>query len=466
MTSKKKFDLAVIGAGPGGYVAAIKAAQFGLKVALIEKNFIGGTCLNVGCIPTKALISSGVRLEEIKQADRLGIVAKDVHFDFAKIMERKNKVVSQLRQSLEGLIKSNKIEIIVGEASFISSNELKVVGIPSFVIEAENIIIAVGSAPREIKAFPTDGKIIHNSTTILELKQLPKSLTVIGGGYIGCEFASLFLSLGVDVSIVESLDSLVIQNEPAICEELTSIFKKKGMKIYTSCQVKNVQTKNNGAHIELSNGETIDSEIVLVSVGRQFVAESLNLQKAGVQVNEHGAIIVNSQMQTNIVGIYAIGDATGKWMLAHFASHAGIVAAYNIAGHIKQLHTNAVPSVIFTHPEIASVGLTEKLAREEGYDYKVTKYPFRALGKALASDQLEGFAMLITDNKTGQILGAHLIGTGADNLIAEMALAIENELTIECLIETIHAHPTLAEVWMEAGMVANGTPLHFAPIRR
>lgn len=452
----EKFDLSVIGAGPGGYVAAIKAAQNGLKVALIEKEFLGGTCLNVGCIPTKTLLANASVLHKIKHATDYGISVGDVKIDYAKMKERKDGVISTLRSSLEGLLKANGITIFEGAASFLTPNKLKVEGV--LEIDTDKTIIATGSSPVDIPAFPCDHTRILNSTSILELTEAPKSLVIIGGGYIGCEFASLFAELGTKVTIVEALPAIVQAQGKDISEFLTKAFRTKGIEILTGVSVQKVDDK-----VHLDNGQALESDKVLVSVGRRIHTDHLQLGNAGLKAGERGAIGVNAQMETEVPGIYAIGDVTGISMLAHVASHQGLIAAGNAAGQTHYMHYNAVPAVIFTHPEIATVGM---LPEEAGPKAKVTRYPFKFHGKSLASNENDGFAQVVTDPDSGLILGAQVIGEEASTMIAEMALAIANELTVECVFETIHAHPTLPEAWMEAALIANNTPVHAPPVKK
>lgn len=452
----EKFDLVVIGAGPGGYVAAIKAAQKGLKVALIEKEFLGGTCLNVGCIPTKTLLANALALHKIKHAADYGIKVGEISFDYAKMKERKDGVIHTLRSSLEGLIKANGITVYKGTAAFLSPNKIKVEGVVE--IDTDKTIIATGSSPVDIPSFPCDHKRILNSTSILELKEAPKSLVIIGGGYIGCEFASLFAELGTKVTIVEALPAIVQAQGKDISEFLTKSFREKGIEILTNVSVQKVDDK-----VHLSNGNAIDADKVLVSVGRRIYTDGLKLENAGLTTGERGAICVNAQMETEVSGIYAIGDVTGISMLAHVASHQGIIAASNAAGDDAYMHYNAVPAVIFTHPEIATVGM---LPEEAGPKAKVTRYPFKFHGKSLASNETTGFAQMITDPESGLILGAQVIGEEASTLIAEMALAIANELTVECVFDTIHAHPTLPEAWMEASLIAGDVPIHAPPKKK
>lgn len=463
MSERKKYDIAVIGAGPGGYVAAIKAAQRGKSVALFEKEALGGCCLNVGCIPTKTLLSHAGIVHNIRKAASFGIETGPLSLHYDKMKARKDQVVSKIRSSLEGLIKSNQITIYRGQAQFESPHLLKIKGADSLYIEAQNIIIATGSIPLDIPAFPCDHDRILNSTSILELTQLPKSLAIVGGGYIGCEFATLFAELGTKVTILEALPTILAAQGQTVAQFMTKSMTARGIDIQTQVSVKTIENKKNQVHITLSDGKNLDADYALVSVGRKVYTDGLMLEKAGLSPNERGFIETNEKMETAVRGIYAIGDVTGKWMLAHVASHQGIVAASNAAGIDAKMHYEAVPAVVFTSPEIATVGLTLEQAQKAGHVATVGTFPFQALGKAQAAMETDGFAQVIADKKTGQILGAVVIGHEASNLIAEMALAIQNELTLESIMETIHAHPTLAESWHEAALMANETPIHFPP---
>lgn len=461
---KRSYDLAVIGAGPGGYVAAIKAAQQGLKVVLVEKGALGGTCLNVGCIPTKTLLSNAQLLKKIREAKEYGITTGAVSFDYAKMKERKDAVVQKLRKGVEGLMLSNQITIVRGQAEFLSPAEIKIKGEENCLLTAKTFIIATGSEPLDIPAFPCDGKRIMNSSSIMEITQLPKSLAIIGGGYIGCEFAALFAELGVRVTILEALPAIVLSQGKEIADVLTRAFKQKGIEILTDVFVEGIDTSADGLSVRLKGKSPLSCDMALVAVGRKTVSQNLGLEKAGVKVTDKGAIEVNEKMETNVPGIYAIGDVTGKFLLAHVASHQGIVAALNAAGKESYMHYNAVPAVIFTTPEIATVGMTLEQAKQAGHENATAgKFPFQALGKAIASIETEGFAQIVTDKKTGEILGAQVVGHDASALIAEMALAIANELTIDSIAETIHAHPTTPEAWMEAALIAAETPIHFPP---
>ncbi|MFZ0565954.1 MAG: dihydrolipoyl dehydrogenase [Chlamydiales bacterium] len=461
---KQQFDCIIIGGGPGGYVAAIRCAQHGLNTALIEAREMGGTCLNRGCIPSKMLISNANIFRKIRHADFYGISARDVSFNYAEMKQRKDQVVLKIRRSLEGLIKSNKITIFNGFGKFTSQHEVKVMGENDALLEGENIIIATGSEARELPSVPFDYKRIHDSTSLLEITQLPKKFIIIGGGVIGCEFASMLNTFGVDVTILEMLPSIIPTEGKDISDMLTSSFKRQGIKIETGARVQKGELSEKGVLIHLDDGRTFEGDMALVAVGRRFNTSQIGLEKTGVTVEQDGSILTNEQMQTNVAGLYAIGDITGKWVYAHVASHQGIVAADTIAGKINQMSYKAVPSVIFTYPEIGTTGYTLEQAIKAGYKKAVLgKFPFQALGKSQAINETEGFAQIVIDKETGAILGAQVVGYEASTLIAEMAVAIENELTVDSIHETMHAHPTLAEGWLEAALMADDRPLHLPP---
>ncbi|MCX6987404.1 MAG: dihydrolipoyl dehydrogenase [Chlamydiae bacterium] len=459
----EKFDIAVIGAGPGGYVAAIKASQYGKKVVLIEKQHMGGTCLNTGCIPTKTLIANADVMHTVKHAAEFGIQTGPVSFDYAKMKHRKDGVVEKMRKGLEGLVKSNGITILQGHAEFTSAHSLKVLGPSNHLIAFDSAIIASGSQPLDIPAFPCDHQKIFNSTSILELTILPKTLAIIGGGYIGCEFASLYATLGVKVTVLEALPMILAPQGKTISDVMTRSFIKKGVDIQTGVMVEGIDSIAEGVRIKLKGKDPIVCEAALVAVGRKIVSEGMGIEKTGLSIGPRGVIDVNDKMETSVVGIYAIGDVTGKYMLAHVASHQGIVAASNAVGHTAKMHYEAVPAVIFTSPEISMVGMTVEQAQEANLPYVVGKFPFQALGKSVASMETEGFAQIITNKNTGQILGAQVIGHDAASLIAEIALAITNELTVDCITETIHAHPTLPEAWLEAALLTTDSAIHLPP---
>lgn len=461
--NQEVFDIVVLGSGPGGYPAAIRAAQMGKSVALVEAKELGGTCLNRGCIPSKALIACAERLQEIKEAQAFGITVSDVSFDYAKMVERKDQVVQKIRKGLEGLIAANKIKVFKGFGKFVSPKEIQVVGQDNVLLKADQTIIATGSEPRNIGAFPFDHRKIHDSTSLLELKQLPKSLVIIGGGVIGCEFASLYALLGVQITILEMLPTILPMEAADVVKHLTKAFQKKGIKIETGVTVEGIDVTDQGVAVRIAGGKKIEGEMALVAVGRAMNSKDIGLDKAGVEVQTNGSINVNSRMQTNVPGIYAIGDLASKWWLAHVATHQGLVAARNAAGEEAHMHYEAIPSVIFTHPEIGTVGLSLEAAKEKGYEAIIGHFPFQALGKSQATLHTEGFAQVVLDKKTGQILGAQVMGFEASSLIAQMALAITNELTVECIEETIYAHPTISEGWLQASLIALGKPVDFPP---
>lgn len=461
-----QYDVIVLGGGPGGYPAAIKAAQAGKKVALIEYQEMGGTCLNRGCIPTKTLIANADALRKIQSAEAFGITVGEVSFDYSKMVSRKDETIGKIRKGLESLIESNKIVRYNGYGKFLSPDEIKVIGQDNALLRSEKIIIATGSEPREIDAFRTDGKRIHDSTSILQLKTLPESIAIIGGGYIGCEFASMYHNLGVKVTILEALPTILSRNCQSVINFMTKAFKKRKVDIRTNVFVEGIQYTDHGINVQLSGHNSLEADCALVAVGRVRNSSGIGLEKTGVVVKEDGEIPTNERMETNVPGIYAVGDVTTNWWLAHVASHQGLVAAANAVGEPMQMHYNAVPAVIFTEPEIATVGLTLEEALNAGYAATVGTFPFEVLGKSQAALHMEGFAQLVTEKNTGQILGAQVIGYEASTLVAEMAVAIANELTVEALTETIHAHPTIAEAWLEAALVANETPLHLPPKRQ
>jgi len=463
------FDLVVIGGGPGGYPAAIRAAQRGLKVALVEGKDLGGTCLNRGCIPTKTLIASANVLKQIEGAEKFGVISGgNISFDYGKMIERKDKVLTKIRRGVEGLVSSNKITLIRGWASYLSPREIKVT-LPTGeekIIHAEKSVIATGSEPKEIPIFKVDGKKIHDSTTLLECKELPKKIIIIGGGIIGCEFASLFRALEVEVVVIEMLSSLLPLETKGIGSALMKTFEKQGIQCHVGTVVKELNNTEHGVEAVLGSGEKISGDMALVAVGRKMNVDKIGLDKTGLQVNEKGFLNTNERMETAVPGIYAVGDIASKWWLAHVASHQGLVAGDNAAGIDAEMHYDAVPSVIFTTPEIATVGTGLEEATEKGINATLSSFPYQAIGKAQAEEHAEGFAQLVVDKDTGAIIGAQIFGYDAGTLIAEMGLAIQNELTVEDVTNTIHAHPTIAEIWMEAALQATEYPLHMPPKRK
>lgn len=458
-----RFDIAVLGGGPGGYPAAIRAAQLGKSVALIEANALGGTCLNRGCIPSKALIAGAEFVGRLKEAAAFGIDIRQMHFDFGRLAQHKDTIVEKMRTGLEGLIASNKITLFRGYGKLMSRNEVKIAGKECLSLSADKIIIATGSEPRNMQAFPFDYKRIHDSTSLLAQTSLPKKILIIGGGVIGSEFASLYAHLGVDVTILELLPSIISTEAQEISKALTAAFTKKGIKVETGVKVQKIERVDDGILATVEGGRSFSADCCLVSVGRSLNTNDIGLDKAGVLVQENGIIAVDDKMETSVDGIYAVGDIASKYWLAHVASHQGIIAAQNACGRAGRMSYHAIPSVIFTDPEIGSVGLSLDDAKKKGYKAKIGAFPFQALGKSQATLQTDGFAQIVVDEITGEILGAQVIGFEAATLIAQMTLAMTNELTVECVAETIHAHPTISEAWGEAAFMAEGLPIHLPP---
>jgi dihydrolipoamide dehydrogenase len=388
-----------------------------------------------------------------------------VSFDYSKMVDRKDTVVAHVRKGLEGLIASNKIKLFRGFGKLTSPRTIKVTGQDGALIQADKIIIATGSEPRDIPAFPFDHTRVFDSTSLLDLKILPKKIAIIGGGIIGCEFASMYSALGTEVVIIEMLPRILPMEAEGVSAALAHIFKKRGIGMEVSAMVQGIDRTDKQVTVKLAGGKTIDADIALVAVGRSMNTSGIGLDAAGVTVSGNGVIPTNDKMETNVPGIYAVGDIASKWWLAHVATHQGLVAAGNAAGHESHMYYNAIPSVIFTTPEIGTVGLTLEQAIEQGHNATIGAFPFQALGKSQAIDETEGFAQVVTDKRTGQILGAQVVGHDASTLVAEMAVAIANELTLESIAETIHAHPTVAEAWLEAVLVANDMPLHLPPKR-
>lgn len=463
---RKKFDIAVLGGGPGGYPAAIRAAQHGKSVALIEAKEMGGTCLNRGCIPSKALIAGSELVGRLKDVSTFGIDIQGMQFDYSRLATHKDQVVNKMRTGLEGVIAANKITVFRGVGQLVSPTEIKVLGQDNALIVADKIIVATGSEPRNIPAFPFDYERIHDSTSLLAMTTLPKKMLIVGGGVIGCEFASLYATLGVDVTILELLPRILSTEAPEVSQALTRAFTKQGIKVETNVKVQKIERTESSVMATIEGGRTFDADCCLVSVGRSLNTKDIGFEKAGVLVQDNGIVAVNDKMETSVAGIYAVGDIASKWWLAHVASHQGLVAADNACGKSARMHYNAIPSVIFTHPEIGSVGLSLEEAQKQGYKAKVGAFPFQALGKSQATLHADGFAQIVVEEKTGQILGAQAVGYEATTLIAEMVLAITNELTIECVSETIHAHPTISEAWGESAMIAEGLPLSLPPRTR
>ena len=440
------YDICVIGAGPGGYVAAIKAARLGAKVALVEKDFLGGTCLNKGCIPTKALAKSAEILANIRSSQKYGINVDSFALDFKKVMLQKDEIVSRLRSGIDYLIKARKIDLFRAQAHILAPNKIKV---GEQIIESQNIIIATGSQPKELPIVPFDGKDIISSDQMLELGALPESLIIIGAGVIGCEFASIFSEFGTKVTLIEALGQILPTIDREISKKMEIIFKKKGIQIYLNAKIEKVAKDQGNIRIDLNDGKATSGQKVLVCVGRRPDCENIGLENAGIKI-EKGRILVDEFLRTSAENIYAVGDCTGQYWLAHTASYQGIKAIENILKQKSPADYSAVPNCIYTDPEIATIGISESQAKEQGIEYKVGKFPFQALGRAHTARQTEGFCKIIIDPKTGRILGAGIMGEHATDLISELALAIRLKATVHDLEEMIHPHPTFSEAIGEA----------------
>lgn len=459
-----ELDTVVIGSGPGGYVAAIRAAQTGQKVAIVERDNIGGVCLNVGCIPSKALINASHRYQEAKNSAKFGVLTEGVELDFATTQKWKDeKVVGTLTKGVEMLLKKNKVEILKGEAFFNDSNQLRVIdGNDAQSYTFKNAIVATGSRPIEIPGFKFGGRIL-DSTGALNLPEVPEKLIVIGGGYIGSELAGVYANLGSKVTILEGLPTILNAFEKDMVKLVEDNFKSKDVNIVTNAMAKSAEETDNGVKVTYEvdgKEEVVEADYVLVTVGRRPNTDDLGLESAGVEVDERGLIKVDKQGRTSSKNIFAIGDIVAGPPLAHKASYEAKIAAEAITGKNVEIDYVAIPAVCFTDPELATVGITEAEAKEQGISVKVSKFPFGANGRALSLDETEGFVRLVTEKESGLILGGQVAGVGASDIIAEIALAVEARMNIEDLSLTIHAHPTLAETIMDASELSLGLPIH------
>ena len=459
-------DLVVIGSGPGGYVAAIRAAQLGLDVAVVEKDpKFGGTCLHRGCIPTKALLHTATVLEEARGAGKFGVVVPEAGLDLGKAQSYKQGVVDKNASGIEFLFKKNKIEGIHGVGRVVSAGRVEVLGPQGAVRELATrfILIATGSVPREVPMAPTDGSRIVNSDHILNLSEVPKSLTVVGSGAVGSEFASIFKSFGSEVVLVEMLPRILPLEDEEVSKELARSFKKRGIKIRLETRLAGTEVGPSGLSVLLNrNGtaEAVPTDMLLVAIGRAPVTANLGLEEAGVGL-ERGYVEVNETMQSSVPDIYAIGDVVPTPWLAHVASAEGILAAEHMAGEeTRPLNYDQVPSVTYCEPEVGSVGLSEAEAKERGFDVAVGKFPFSASAKAAIEGKTAGFVKVVRETRHDELLGVHIIGPRATDLIAEACVALKIESTTEELFRTVHAHPTLSEAMAEAAHAAVGHAIH------
>ncbi len=463
-----KYDVAVIGSGPGGYVAAIRCAQLGMKTAIIEKyNTLGGTCLNVGCIPSKALLDSSHHYEDaVKHFEEHGIeIPGEVKVNFKKMIERKQGVVDQTTKGIDFLMGKNKIDVYHGLGSFKDATHIEIAGEKKETIEAAHTIIATGSKPSTLPFITIDKERIITSTEALSLTEIPKHMIVIGGGVIGLELGQVYRRLGAEVSVVEYMDRIIPTMDGAQSKELTKVMKKQGVKFYVSHKVSAVERKGKEVTVTATNKKdqevTFTGDYCLVSVGRRPYTDGLKLENAGVKANERGQIEVNDHLQTNVSNIYAIGDVIRGAMLAHKAEEEGVLVAETLAGQKPHIDYNLIPGVVYTWPEVASVGKTEEQLKEAGIAYKSGQFPMRALGRSRASGDTDGFVKILSDATTDEVLGVHMVGARVADLITEAVTAMEFRASAEDIARMSHAHPTYAEAVKEAALAATeDRPLH------
>jgi dihydrolipoamide dehydrogenase len=468
--AEARFDAVVIGAGPGGYPAAIRLGQLKVKTAVIEREYMGGVCLNVGCIPSKAVIHAAKMYDKMQHADELGIgIASKPTLDMKKLQTWKGGVVNKLTSGVRTLLKGNGVEIIEGTAKLekpgADGHRITVTGkAGTQTIIAKNVVIATGSRPIEIPGFKIDQNRVIDSTGALALDAVPQRMIVIGGGYIGLELGMVYAKFGTKVTVVEALPRVLAAMDKDCVAVVERKLKKMGVEVMANTKAKSWEDKGDRAvlTVEMEGGKTatIDTDKILLSIGRRPNSENLGLDAAGVTVDKRGYIVADDHLRTNVPGIYAIGDVIGGMMLAHKATKEGEVVAEVIAGHKAAFDVRAIPAVVFTDPEIASTGLTEDEAKQKGHTVKVGKFPFAALGRALSVNDTEGFVKVLIDAKSNEVLGMHVVGNGASDLVAEGTLAIEMGAVADDLRLTIHAHPTMAEAVMEAAAAALGEAVH------
>ena len=453
------YDVGIIGGGPGGYVAAIRAAQLGGTVCLIEKGEWGGTCLNRGCIPTKTLFSIAHLAEQIQNTPALNTQGTAV--DYPKALTHKTEVIQKLKGGISQLLKANKIRTLNGNASLTDRNTIAVSKSDGTTeqVNVKNVIIATGSEPAEPPIFEIDETDVLTTTGILNLTELPESLIIVGGGVSGCEFASIFNAFGCKVTVLELLPTILATEDIQVVRHIRLFMKRKGISIHTGAKLTGVKKSDEGVTAVLESGENLTAQKMLVSIGRRYNTEGIGLDKVGVRT-ENGKIVVNEQMQTNIPGIYAVGDVASRYLLAHVASAEGKVAAQNCLGETNEMDYQVIPWCVFTLPEIGHAGMTETEATDEGYEVKVGKFPYAASGMALGMGEADGFVKTITDADSSDILGVHIVGVHASTLIHEAAVAIRLGANAKDVAHTVHAHPTLSEMVMESAEAAYGRAVH------
>ena len=462
----EKFDVTVIGGGPGGYVCAIRLSQLGLKTACIEsRETLGGTCLNIGCIPSKSLLNLSENFHKAKNFEKFGIETGEIKLNLEKMMKNKDKAVTVLTKGVEFLFKKNKVTYFKGTGSFKNQNQISIINNKEkTTIETKNTIISTGSEPVSLRGIEFDEEKILSSTGALSISKLPKKMVVVGGGYIGLEMGSVWSRLGTEVQVIEFLDHITPEMDKEISTEFMKILKKQGIKFELKTKVEKIIKSKNGVIIETSSKEgkknKFEADVVLISVGRRPYTKNLNLEKMGVELDKRGSVKVNKNFQTNIKNIYAIGDVIEGPMLAHKAEEEGIAVAELISGQSGHVNYDTIPGVIYTSPEVASIGKTEEQLKEKGINYKIGKFPFLANSRAKVIDESEGFVKILADSTTDKVLGVHIIGQHAGEIIAEMSVAMEFGASSEDIARTCHAHPTFSEAIKEAALSVEKRQIH------
>ena len=459
------FQLLVIGAGPGGYIAALKAAQLGARVAVVEKHHLGGTCLNYGCIPSKALLSSAEMLHSVRHADKWGVkVSGDVGFDWSAITAHKDKTIRQLRGGIASLFKGRAVTQLAGKARFEAPGRVVVTAADGGeqLVTADSVIVATGSVPMRIPGWPDDPALVCTSDEAVHWPDLPKKLLIVGGGVIGCEFACMMQSFGVEVTVVEMMPRILPTLDADLGAELLKTFKQRGITCHLDTKVEEMQIVGSNVAVRPSSGESLTFDRVLVATGRRPNTSELGLDRAGIRADRRGFVEVNDRLETSVAHHYTIGDANGRSMLAHAASAQGVTAAENALGDAKPFNA-AIPSAVYTFPEVAAVGMTEQECRDAGLPIAIGRFPIGHLGKAMAARHPEGFAKLIRHRETNELVGAHLIGHNATECVAAVTALIQQKVTLRDVTETVWAHPTISEAIKEAAEDALGVGLHLPP---
>ena len=462
----EKFDVTVIGGGPGGYVCAIRSSQLGLKTACIEsRETLGGTCLNIGCIPSKSLLNLSENFHKAKNFEKFGIETGEIKLNLEKMMKNKDKAVTVLTKGVEFLFKKNKVTYFKGTGSFKNQNQISIINNKEeTTIETKNTIISTGSEPVSLRGIEFDEEKILSSTGALSISKLPKKMVVVGGGYIGLEMGSVWSRLGTEVQVIEFLDHITPEMDKEISTEFMKILKKQGIKFELKTKVEKIIKSKNGVIIETFSKEgkknKFEADVVLISVGRRPYTKNLNLEKMGVELDKRGSVKVNKNFQTNIKNIYAIGDVIEGPMLAHKAEEEGIAVAELISGQSGHVNYDTIPGVVYTSPEVASIGKTEEQLKEKGINYKIGKFPFLANARAKVIDESEGFVKILADSTTDKVLGVHIIGQHAGEMIAEMSVAMEFGASSEDIARTCHAHPTFSEAIKEAALSVEKRQIH------